>query len=77
MSTIMQTDPHPVNFNRNDDILSIKERGRFVSKANVILTSYLHMQMVTLTLFLALKRNLCYLQHSFHCLMNKNNKINI
>ena len=25
MSTIKQTDPHPVNFNRNHDILSINE----------------------------------------------------
>ena len=30
MSTIMQADPHPISFNRNHDILSIKERRRFV-----------------------------------------------
>ena len=30
MSTIMQTNPHPVNFIRNHDILSIKEWRRFV-----------------------------------------------
>ena len=30
MSTIMQADPHPISFNRNHDILSIKEWRRFV-----------------------------------------------
>ena len=30
MSTIMQANPHPINFNRNHDILSIKELRRFV-----------------------------------------------
>ena len=32
MSTIMQTDPHPVNFNRNHDILSLTLRRQCNSR---------------------------------------------
>ena len=41
-----------------------------VSNSNVILTFYLHVQMLCTNLFLALKYILVYLHLSFYCLMD-------